>query len=126
MGLIRFVWLLGGGAFLALAVIGLLLPLIPATPFLLLACFCFARSSQRLHDWLLHHPRFGPLIRDWRDHGAIRPGAKISAVLVMAATLLLSVLMGLELRLIAIQLVCMVAAASFILTRPNGPAGPQS
>ena len=126
MGLMRVFWLLGGGVFLALAVIGILLPLVPTTPFLLLACFCFARSSQRLHDWLLHHPRFGPLIRDWRDHGAIRPRAKISAVLVMVAALLLSVLMGLGLRLILVQALCMAAAATFILTRPSGPAGPQS
>ncbi|MAK63696.1 MAG: hypothetical protein CMF75_02965, partial [Maricaulis sp.] len=115
-----------GGVFLALAVIGALLPLIPTTPFLLLACFAFARSSQRLHDWLVEHPRFGPLIRDWRDHGAIRTRTKIQAVLVMIAAILLSVLMGLGLRLILIQALCMGAAATFILTRPNGPAGPQS
>ncbi|WP_203290639.1 YbaN family protein [Maricaulis parjimensis] len=126
MGLIRVLWLFGGGVFLALAVIGILLPLVPTTPFLLLACFCFARSSKRLHDWLVHHPRFGPLIRDWQLYGAIRPRAKISAILVMVAALLLSVLIGLRLQLILIQLLCMAAAATFILTRPNGPARDKS
>lgn len=126
MSLIRIFWLVAGGVFLALAVVGALLPLIPTTPFLLLACFAFARSSQRLHDWLVEHPRFGPLIRDWRDHGAIRPRTKIQAILVMIAAILLSVLMGLGLRLILIQALCMAAAATFILTRPSGPAGPQS
>ena len=126
MSLIRIFWLVAGGVFLALAVVGALLPLIPTTPFLLLACFAFARSSQRLHDWLVEHPRFGPLIRDWRDHGAIRPRTKIQAILVMIAAILLSVLMGLGLRLILIQALCMTAAATFILTRPSGPAGPQS
>ena len=126
MGLIRLFWLVFGGVFFALAVVGILLPLVPTTPFLLLACYGFARSSDRLHHWLVTHPRFGPLIRHWRDHGAIRPRVKIGAVLVMLAALLLSVLIGLSWHLIGVQALCMGAAACFILTRPHGPADPES
>ena len=69
------------GGFLAvgLGAVGIVLPLLPTTPFLLLAAFCFARSSERLHDWLINHPTFGPPILDWRDRGAIGRKAKILA-----------------------------------------------
>jgi uncharacterized membrane protein YbaN (DUF454 family) len=50
---------------------GVVLPMMPTTPFLLLATFAFARSSLRLHDWLVAHPRLGPPINDWRAHGAV-------------------------------------------------------
>jgi hypothetical protein len=52
------------------------LPLLPTTPFVLLAAFCFSRASQRYEQWLLTHPRFGPMVRDWRDHHAVPLAAK--------------------------------------------------
>ena len=68
---------------LALAVAGLLLPLVPTTPFLLLAAWFAARSSQRLHRWLIHSPGFGPILRDWEARGAVRRREKIVATVLM-------------------------------------------
>ena len=64
---------------------GVVLPLLPATPFVLLSAYCFARSSPRLHGWLLAHKLFGPLIRNWEQHRAISPRAKLLATLQLTA-----------------------------------------
>ena len=93
----RGVWLAGGGFFLGLGLLGVVLPVLPTTPFLLLAAGCFARSSPRLHRWLLDHPVFGPPIRNWEDNGAISRKAKRLAVGSMAGVLIVSVVLGLSL-----------------------------
>lgn len=69
---------------LGLGILGIFLPLLPTTPFVLLAAFCFSRSSTRCEAWLLDHPRFGPMIRDWRQHRAIPWRAKQLAWTMMA------------------------------------------
>ncbi|WP_417226018.1 YbaN family protein [Amphritea sp.] len=81
--LIRTLYLLGGFIFVLLGIIGLLLPLIPTTPFLLLAAFCFSRSSERLHQYLLNQPMFGHFIRDWEEHGVIPFKAKLFSTAMM-------------------------------------------
>ena len=75
----RMLWLVAGWFFVLLGFIGALLPLMPTTIFLILAVGCFARSSPRLEGWLLEHPRFGPSLRAWREHGAIPAKAKLLA-----------------------------------------------
>jgi uncharacterized membrane protein YbaN (DUF454 family) len=82
----RFLFLSLGWLFVALAVVGAFLPVLPTTPFLLLAAACFARSSPRLEAWMLDHPKFGPSLRDWREKGAIPRKAKIAAVVMMSAS----------------------------------------
>lgn len=72
----RLLWVLAGLASLILGIIGIFVPLLPTTPFVLLAAFCFARGSTRCEAWLLGHPRFGPMVRNWRDHRAIPLRAK--------------------------------------------------
>ncbi len=88
----RALWLLIGLLATGAGIAGIVLPLVPTTPFLLVAAFAFARSSDRLHSWLVTHPRLGPPITDWRDHGAISRRAKVLAVAVMLATLAMAVL----------------------------------
>jgi uncharacterized protein len=117
---LRFLWLCAGGVAMALAVAGAVLPLLPTTPFLLLAAYCFARSSPRLHDWLLGHRAFGPLIRDWRDRGAISRRAKRAAYLSMAAVFGLSLAFGLPWFALAVQAAALGGSALFIATRPDG------
>lgn len=64
-------WTLAGALCLLLALIGVVLPLLPTTPFVILAAACFARSSPRLHAWLLHHRLFGPVLQNWETKRCI-------------------------------------------------------
>lgn len=117
----RFIWAGLGCLSLLCGMIGVVLPLIPTVPFLLLAAFFFARSSERLHNWLLSHPTFGPSIVDWQTHGAVSLRAKRMATLACAFVLGLSVLIGLKWQLITIQAVTLSCVMLFLWTRPNGP-----
>lgn len=83
-GPLRVVLLVAGWVLVALAAIGVVVPLLPTTPLLLLAAACFARSSPRFHHWLLSTRLFGPLIREWEATGSIPLGAKIWALSLMA------------------------------------------
>jgi uncharacterized membrane protein YbaN (DUF454 family) len=76
----RHVYLALGLAFIALGFIGAFLPVLPTTPFLIVAAACFARSSRSLESWLLDHPRFGPTLRAWRERGAIPWKAKLMSL----------------------------------------------
>ncbi|MDX2155427.1 MAG: YbaN family protein [Hyphomicrobiaceae bacterium] len=100
---------------------GIVLPLVPTTPFLLLAAYAFARSSPGLHAWLVTHPRLGPPIVNWRAHGAISRRAKVLAAAVMLATLLGSAAVGLRGWMLMLQAVVLGLAAAFVLTRPGAP-----
>ena len=105
---------------MGLAFIGVVLPLLPTVPFLLLAAFFFARSSARLHHLLLSHRTFGPMIEDWQNRGAIRLGAKKAATLSVAAVFLLSLVMQLPGYVLMIQAVTLGGVMVFIWTRPSG------
>jgi len=85
-------WLLLGIGWLsvALGVIGIFLPILPTTPFLLLAAACFVRSSRRVYIWLVTHPRLGPWIRDYLDGEGIPFKAKAWAIGLMWTSILLS------------------------------------
>lgn len=117
----RMLWNLAGFVAVGLGLIGAVLPLLPTVPFMLLAAFCFARGSERFHDWLVNHPRFGPAIQDWRDHGAISRRGKQAAVIAIAVTFSVSLVLGLRWQILAIQAVVLGCVTLFILTRPDGP-----
>ena len=80
---VRSLYLVAGLFCVLLGLIGVLLPLLPTTPFLLVAAFCFSRSSERLHQALLNNRYFGRLIRDWEENGIIPLKAKILATSMM-------------------------------------------
>jgi len=86
----RLLWLAAGATSLLLGLIGIFLPLLPTTPFVLLAAFCFSRGSMRCEAWLLNHPRLGPMVRDWRASRAVPLRAKQIASLMMALSSLLA------------------------------------
>ena len=64
---------------LLLGIIGIFLPLLPTTPFVILAAYCFSKSSQRMHSWLLSRPVFGPIAKEWEAYGVIQLRYKIIA-----------------------------------------------
>ncbi|WP_082733561.1 YbaN family protein [Sphingobium yanoikuyae] len=77
-------WLVLGVMLVAIGFVGIFVPLLPTTDFLLLALPCFARSSPQLEAWLLNHPRYGPSLRAWRTDRAVPRHAKIAACIGMA------------------------------------------
>ncbi|MCW6032189.1 DUF454 family protein [Pantoea sp. JK] len=76
---------------IVLGTLGIVLPLLPTTPFVLLAAWCFARSSPRFHHWLLWKSPFGRYIRHWQQHRAMPPGAKTRAMLLIVITFSVSI-----------------------------------
>lgn len=118
----RLLWVAIGGIALALGLIGVALPLVPTVPFLLVAAYAFARSSPRLHGWLMNHPRFGPPLQEWQRHRAISRRAKTIAVIGMTVGIVIGGLM-LPLWLWLAQIVATVASAAFVVTRAEPPAG---
>ena len=80
----RWIWLVCGFVSMVTGIVGIVLPLLPTTPFVLLAAFCFSRGSAHYEHWLLTHPRFGPLVRDWRANRAVPLRAKQLATGMMA------------------------------------------
>lgn len=121
MSALRVLWLSAGLAALLLAALGVALPLLPTTPFVLVAAFAFARSSDRMHDWLLRHRIFGPIIVNWREHGAVDRRAKVASAVSMAAIFVLSVLLSVSAPVLTVQAVALTGAAAFVLSRPLPP-----
>ncbi|MGV6810823.1 MAG: YbaN family protein [Brevirhabdus sp.] len=115
----RVLWLSLGLISVGLGAVGVVLPLLPTVPFMLLAAFCFARSSDRLHDWLVNHPNFGPSIEDWRRNGAIRRRVKWYATASIAVAFLVPLSLGVRASILAIQAVTLLAVLTFIWTRPE-------
>ena len=115
----RFIWLLVGLAAVAIGAVGVVLPLLPTTPFLLVAAFAFARSSERMNSWLREHQVFGPLIDNWHRDGSIDPKTKQMAIAMIVATPVITWLLDMPSWVVACQIVVLSAAAIFILTRPS-------
>ncbi|WP_420476159.1 YbaN family protein [Noviherbaspirillum sp. ST9] len=74
-----------------LAILGVFLPLLPTTPFLLLASACFMRGSDRMHRWLRNHPIFGEYLRNFEDKRALPKRAKIVSMVLLWPSMLYSV-----------------------------------
>ena len=90
---VRGLLLLAGTFCVGLGIAGLFLPVLPTTPFLLLAAACYARASRRFHDRLLGNPVCGPLIREWQQYRSIPYRTKLTAMALMSVTLATSILL---------------------------------
>lgn len=86
----KYFWILLGFASLALGILGIFLPLLPTTPFLLLSSFCFIRSSDRLHSWLISHKVLGKYINNYLNHKAISLRDKIATLIILWVSLIIS------------------------------------
>lgn len=114
-----------GVLMLVLGIVGAFLPVMPTTIFLILAAWCFGRSSPRIEAWMLNHPSFGPTLRDWRQYGAVPRKAKILACVGMASGYGLFLAGAKPEPLLSVVVAAFVlAAALYVATRPerNGAA----
>ena len=116
----RILWGLAGLLALLLGAIGAVLPIMPTVPFVLLAAFCFSRSSERMHQWLVEHPIFGPGIQNWRKHGAIARRTKLIATISIVGSVGLGLVLALPPMALAAQIVALSGALICIWTRPSG------
>ncbi len=102
-----------------LGVLGIFLPLLPTTPFLLLAAWCFIRSSSRLHHWLITHPWFGDYIYYYQEYRAISLRVKISSLVLLWLTIGYSVMMVIESWGVRALLVAIAVGVTTHLARLN-------
>lgn len=110
-----------GWFFVALGVIGIFLPILPTTPFLLLAASCFARSSEKFHRWILNSPICGSIIQDWQQQRYIKKKVKAWAMTVVVITFSLSIYV-VPLLIVKIFLIVMLCICLTIMYRlPTQP-----
>jgi uncharacterized membrane protein YbaN (DUF454 family) len=113
-----------GWTALGLGVVGVVVPVLPTVPFLLLAAACFLRSSPRWHGWLVTHPVFGRHIADYLAGRGLRPQAKIVALATLWASVLLSVVWFVPVLAVDVLLTAIAVAVSvYILRLPTAAGG---
>jgi len=116
----KALYLLLAAAFLALGLIGVVLPGLPTTPFVLLGSYFLLRSSQRLHQRLMSSRLFGGILRDWHVHRGIRPHVRARAIAVVALVVIASLAIARPPLPIAIGIIALVACGLFVIWRlPN-------
>ena len=110
-----------GSLFVCLGFIGIVIPGIPTTPFLLLSAWFFSKSSSFLENWLINHKLFGPLIRDWNEHKSISRKSKIVAVIIIIPTFAFSIYSSLNMIIdILLGITCIILCA-YLISRPEPP-----
>lgn len=119
---LRWAWTLLAYAALVLGLIGIFIPGLPTVPFVLLSAFAAARGSERLHDWLLAHRQFGPMIRDWQAHRAVGRRAKQLATMMMTAGAVIMFLTAPRWWMAAGGTAIMAVVALWLWSRPEPPA----
>lgn len=117
----RWLYLILALLFLLLGIIGVLLPVLPTTPFILLSAWAAARGSPRLLAWLENHTAFGPMIRDWRRGGVVNRRAKWIATSFMGASALYMLYGVRPLWVPLLAITCMVATLLWLWRRPERP-----
>lgn len=115
----RAAWLVLAWLCVGLAVLGVILPGLPTTPFVLLAAYAAARGSARMHAWLLDHRVFGPMIRDWQREGAVSLSAKRMATLLMLLCAALLFWLASPWWMVAVPCAVMLVVALWLWSRPN-------
>lgn len=116
--MVRTTYVVIGHTSLAIGFVGIFVPLLPTTPFVLLAAVCYSRGSDRFHAWLHGHPRFGPIIHSWHEHRAIGVRAKVVAVVMVVLSITYS-FYRLDAPWNVVALLVGVSVLGFILTRPT-------
>jgi hypothetical protein len=120
---LRWALLVSGCAAVVLAVFGMILPVLPTVPFLLLALTCFARSSPRVHAWLLGHASFGPLVRPYLQGAGLPRTAKVRAITLLWGSIGISVLFFLEESWLKVLLLAIALGVTLYLLHLPTPRG---
>lgn len=103
--LVKWVLIVAGTFFVGIGIIGIFLPLLPTTPFLLLATACFSRSSKRFYNWLVNNKRFGKYIKNYREGKGIPLKVKVSSILLLWITIIFSAVFVVSILFIKIILI---------------------
>ncbi|MEE9459442.1 MAG: YbaN family protein [Candidatus Bathyarchaeia archaeon] len=118
--LIRWLWIIAGSISLVLGIIGIFLPLLPTTPFLLLTAACYARGSSRLHNWLLNNKLFGKYIRDYREGKGIPARSKVLALTLLWLTIGFSIFYVIHILIVKIILLAIAILVNiYIISLPT-------
>lgn len=116
----KILLIIAGWLSVILAIIGIVLPLLPTTPFLLLAAFCFSKSSERFHDWLLNHRWFGDYIRNFQSGRGMTLKAKVSTIFLIWLSIGASVTFFVPIWWVKVMLLLIAALVSiYLASRPT-------
>lgn len=115
----RGLWIALAYVALGLGIVGIFLPGLPTTPFVLVAAWAAARGSRTLHQWLLEHRAFGPMVRDWQARGAVSRRAKRMATAMMALCAVIMFATAPAWWMAATGTACMAAVAVWLWRRPE-------
>lgn len=114
---LRIFLLVLGGVSLLLGIVGAFLPIVPTTPFVILAAWCFVRSSEKAHAWLYRQPVFGPALRNWDRNRAIARPAKIWAISMILISLSMAWWRVENSTVVVVITIVLVSVSIFIATR---------
>ncbi|MCG9479854.1 MAG: YbaN family protein [Actinomycetia bacterium] len=113
----KYVALSSGTLFLSIGVVGIFLPILPTTPFLLLSAACYAKGSRKFYNWLLNHRILGKYIKDYREKRGIEARAKLVALILLWATILSSAIFATSIIWVRIILVLVAIGVTVHLLR---------
>lgn len=120
--IVRYLYMGAGFLSVGLAVIGTVLPVIPTVPLVLLAGFFFSRSSERFDRWLVEHPIFGPIVRDWRAGLGFTARAKAIAAVAIVVSFGISLLVVVESTPGRIGMITLaLGVITYVISRPTKP-----
>jgi uncharacterized membrane protein YbaN (DUF454 family) len=119
MNPVRAGYLVAGLALVGVGIVGVVTPGLPGTVFLIMALFCFKRSSPRLENWMLSHPRMGPTLREWEESRSIRPRTKLVAITAIWVFIALSFFLRMHPWALAALVALGVYGTWFIASRPS-------
>ena len=122
---VRAVLIIVGTITLALGVIGIVVPVLPTTPFLLVTAACYARASTRLYEWLLGQPSFGPIVAEWRRSRQLPPGVKTRALVAVALTFAVSIVLVGDLIMTIILVIIGCIVGLFLWRLPTAQPTPE-
>ena len=115
----KLILLIVGWLCVGLGFVGIFIPGIPTTIFLIIALWAFARSSKRFHAWLLNHQRFGPILRNWESHKVVPIKAKIVMVILQILVVIMVQYTFNSLFITVTLLIVLILVASYVISLPS-------